>query len=351
MDKILLISNEVMHYRQKIYNYFYDRFIKDGYDFQVIANSYQEVNYKLRFTNYEIPFSLNAYINKIKEIEPQVVILFLHIKDKLMLPIIYYCKSKQIPVIYWNHGINIAAPNNKLKNLFFRFIHNRCNALITYTPETRKYFSDKNQKKLFVAYNTLDFSDIDKNKLISKEAVKKKYGIKEKNVILFISRILPAKRADLLMELFVDTKDVAVVFVGPGLSQEQQKTIDSHSNLYYLGERYGKEVNEIYKMGDVFSTPGSIGLAVNEALFWGLPVVILKNGIHGPETYYLKDGITGYFAKDENDLKNCIMELFNNREKLKKMSENCLEVYNKEVSIEKMYQGFIDAVKYCNEVK
>ncbi|RHP64902.1 glycosyltransferase [Faecalibacterium sp. OF03-6AC] len=348
MEKILLISNDVLHYREKIYNYFFDKFRERGYDFQVLSNRFQNVNYDLKFVHYEIPFSAKQYIAKIKEIKPQYVILFLHLKDKVMLPIIGYCKVNRIPVIYWNHGINIKTPNDKVKNAIFHFIHNQCDALITYTPDMRKYFSEKNQKKLFVAYNTLNFTDIDKETVPDKEITKKKYGISENKVILYISRMMPYKRVDLLMDAFADLEDIAVVMVGPGFSKEQQKKVDSHQNLYYLGEKYGSDVNEVYKMGDVFSTPGHIGLAMNEALFWGLPVVLLE-GTHAPEIYYMKNGTTGYLAKDEEDFKKYMVDLLHDEERLSKMSKACLEVYDKEVSIDRMFQGFKDAIEYCKK--
>lgn len=41
MEKILLISNDVLHYREKIYNYFFDKFRERGYDFQVLSNRYK----------------------------------------------------------------------------------------------------------------------------------------------------------------------------------------------------------------------------------------------------------------------------------------------------------------------
>lgn len=348
METVLLISNNVFHYRDKIYNYFYDRFKNENYDFQVISNSFQSVNYELKFTHFEVPFTVRKYIVKIKQIKPRYVILFLHLKDSIMLPVIWYCKVHKIPVIYWNHGINVRTPNDKFKNALFHYIHNQCNALITYTPDMKRYFAEKNQRKLFVAYNTLNLTDIDKEKLPSKADIKKKYGIKQDKVILYISRMLPYKRVDLLMESFADLDNIAVVMVGPGFSQKQHEMEKQHSNFYYLGEKYGDEVNEIYKMGDIFSTPGHIGLAMNEALFWGLPVVLLQ-GKHAPEIYYMKDRKTGYLAKDETDYKEYIIELLQDDERLKEMSVNCLKVYEEEVSIDKMYQGFIEAVYYCKK--
>lgn len=150
------------------------------------------------------------------------------------------------------------------------------------------------------------------------------------------------------MDAFADMEDIAVVMVGPGFSQEQQRKVDAHKNLYYLGEKYGSDVNEIYKMGDVFSIPSHIGLAMNEALFWGMPVVLLQ-GTHGPEIYYMKNGVTGYLAESEDDFRKYVIELLRDEERLKKMSNACLEVYNKEVSIDRMFQGFKDAIEYCKK--
>ena len=346
MKKVLLISNKVFHYRQKVYNYFFHRFQQDNLEFHVLSDTFQKVDFNVDFIKHEAPFSASGYIDFIKELQPAYVILFLHLKDKIMFPIIRFCKKNHIPVIYWNHGINIYTPNDKIKNAIFHHIHNQCDALITYTPEMKKYFQSKNQHKLFVAYNTLNFTDIDKAAVPDKEATKKKYGITEDKVILYISRMMPYKRVDLVMESFADVDNVAVVMVGPGFTESQQAMVDKHKNLYYLGEKYGSEVNEIYKMGDIFSTPGHIGLAVNEAMFWGLPIVVLE-GKHAPEVYYMKDGITGYFAKDEADYKEYVLDLLQNDSKRAEMSKAALEVFDKEVDIDRMYQGFIDAVNYC----
>lgn len=346
MKKVLLVSNEVLHYREKVYNSFYDSFRRDGYAFEVLGESFQQVGYELKFPHYELPFSVSAYLRKLRELKPDVVILFLHLKDTVMLPIILHCKARGIPVIYWNHGINIKTPDAKLKNALFHAIHGMCDALITYTPEMKRNFRERDQKKLFVAYNTLDFSDIDPDALPPREEIKRRYGIKEEKVILYISRMQPYKRVDLLMELFQDVENVAVVMVGPGFSAEQQRVCDAHANLYYLGEKYGREVQEIYKIGDVFSTPGHIGLAVNEAMFWGLPIVVLQ-GTHAPEVYYIKNNVTGYFAKDEQELRSYILALLADDERRAAMSRATRETYEREVSIERMYQGFLDAVRYC----
>ena len=99
-------------------------------------------------------------------------------------------------------------------------------------------------------------------------------------------------------------------------------------------------------MGDVFSTPGHIGLAIVEAMFWGLPVVLLK-GSHAPEIYYMKQGKTGYLADDEKDLDDYMTDLLGDDQRLQDMSEACVAEYDRECHIDRMYEGFIEAVRYC----
>lgn len=345
MKKILLISNRVMHYRSRIYNTFYDMFADQGYEFHVLSNNYQQVSFPIRYIKHEKPFGVKGYVDVINDIRPDVCINFLHLKDKLIIPLTIYCRWKGIPMIYWNHGINLHTPNAKIKNMIFHFIHSISSAIILYTPDQLKYISSKNQKKTFIAWNTLDFSDVNKEQLRSPKEVKELYGIKEKWVVMYISRILPYKGLDILLKLFTDTQDIALVVVGGGINDEQKSIIDSHANYYYLGERYEKEVDEIYQMGDVFSTPGHIGLALNQAFYWGKPVVVL-NRRHAPEITYLHNEYNGFFVNNEEELKDKIVTLCHNDNLLHKMSAHAYETYEKEMPIERMFDGFINAVNF-----
>lgn len=329
-----------------MYNEFSELFKKDGFEFHVMSNEFQNVGYTFQFVAHTIPFSVKGYCRKIDEIQPEVVIVFLHLKDRIYIPVIHYCKKNHIPVIFWNKPVSVTDPNNRFKNVLYHYIHNFCDALITYTPDMIPLFEEKNRYKLFVAYNTLSFSDIDKSKYQDPQKVKDKYGIKEDKVILYVSRMLPYKRPQLLVDLFANEKGVAVVLMGAGMTKELQEKIDAAENIYYLGQKYGDEGNEIFTIADIFSTPGNIGLSVNEALFWNIPIALLE-GKHAPEIYYMKDGKTGFFAKDEKSFKRQVLELLNNPERLERMRKECQKEYEAEVSIDRMYQGFADAIAFC----
>lgn len=340
----------MFHYRVKVYNYFYDEFKKRGYEFSVLAPSWQDVGARPRFNLEIIDMNSRKYISHISRTRPDVVITFLHLKDIAIFPVTLYCRMKKIPVIYWNHGINLETPDAKFKNSVFRRVHDLSDAIVLYSPNEKKYISGKNAHKIFIGYNTLNFEDIDAENVISEEEVRRKYGIAQKDIVLFVGRIKENKRLDVLLESFRD-EDVAVVVIGKGLSEGQRAVIDSVPNYYYLGEMWDmKDFNSIFNSAKVFSIPGHLGLGLNEAFFWGKPVVTMDVE-HPPEVYYLKDGYNGFMTQNSQELKEKIMYIISNPSVQAKMSKNARETANGLSSIKNMFSGFMDAVDYVQEQK
>ena len=68
------------------------------------------------------------------------------------------------------------------------------------------------------------------------------------------------------------------------------------ANTRYLGEVHdpeNRQISRIFKMADVCSIPGHVGLGLNQAFFWGLPMVT-ERGNQPPEIEYLRDGENGF---------------------------------------------------------
>lgn len=350
MKKLLLISNKVLHYRIRIYNAFFEKWQELGYEFHVASNEYQNIDFEIKFIQHKLEFGSVKYAKLIDDLKPDAVINFLHLKDKMIIPLTFYCRLKGVPMIYWNHGVNLKDADNKLKNAIFHFIHTISSAIILYSPDQLKFISPRNRRKTFIAYNTLSFeaSDAFRERLKGKADLKQQYGIKEKYVLLYISRILPYKGLDILLEQFANVSDLALVVVGGGISDKQAEIIASTENFYYLGEKYGDAVDEIYSLGDLFSTPGHIGLALNQAFYWGLPVLVL-NRKHAPEIYYMKNGENGFVLENEAELKAKVLELCEKPDLLAKVSAAARATYESEMRLEKMFGGFQSAVEFVTE--
>src|ERR1700761_9630990 len=83
--RVLLVSNRVMHYRVSVYNYFWKNFRDRGWDFAVLINELQKQNQnQCQFQLIERAFNLFEYRSEMQRLKPAVVILCLHMKDKIL---------------------------------------------------------------------------------------------------------------------------------------------------------------------------------------------------------------------------------------------------------------------------
>ena len=147
MKKLLLVSNKVMHYRVSNYNYFNRRFREIGWEFIVRSNELQKKNpHPLEFGFKEIPFKFSLYRKEINKIRPDIVIVFLLLKNIIIWPLVHWLKLRGIPLIYWNKGINLEVQNPYVRNRFFYYIHNICDGIILYSKNEIKHIKKKNRR-------------------------------------------------------------------------------------------------------------------------------------------------------------------------------------------------------------
>ena len=349
MKRILLVSTRVLHYRIRIYNYFYDHFQKEGIDFAVLTHDIQDVEDKPKFQVFVKPPTRKAFVGFIKEFKPDAVITYLNLSETRIFPVVYYCKLKNIPVIYWGHGINLLTPNHLIKNIIYYHLHRLADAIILYTSNEKKYILSKNHYKVFIANNTLDLSNMPvRNKKEDLARVRKNYAIKEKKYVLFVGRMTTVKRLDILLNLFRNT-EIALVVVGPNIPQEQLDIINNVPNYYYLGTIYDdNEIQAIYNAAMFFSIPGNIGLGLNQAFHWGVPVITL-DGLNTPEINYLKNGENGYIVKNPEEIQEKVLTALRDENLYASLSVNAKKTADTEAHITKMYQGFSDTIAWIDE--
>jgi glycosyltransferase involved in cell wall biosynthesis len=349
LKKTLLISNKVFHYRVSNYNYFARRFREEGWELYVRANEIQKNNpFPVEFDFREMPFNFFAYQQEIERLKPDVVILFLLLKDLIIWPLVHWLKLKGIPVVYWNKGINLEVRNPRLRNLPFYYIHSLCDGIILYSKHEVKHIKAKNRHKVWVANNAVNFTafpDIPE----SPAEIKAEFGIPYEKVVLFVGRMRPVKKVQHLIEIFdnVDEPGFGCVIVGDRMGYDLDALIRS-DKIRYLGEIFDPgniQISKLFKMADLFVIPGDVGLGMNQAFYWGLPVVT-EDGLQPPEIHYLKDGRNGFIVP-ENDisaLREKMLLLLRDDALRAEFSRNAWEDIRREASVETMFQGFIQCI-------
>lgn len=346
--RVLLISTDLFHYRVSVLNHLNTRMHQIGYELLVLTSKFQKLNpHPIGFELIEKPFKYFAYVETIRKVNPDMIILNLRLKDYILWPLLLWLKWRNTTLLFWGHGINLMTPDHKGKRVLYSILHRFSDRIILYTSNEIKYIAEKHRDRIYIANNTLNFGDFPSIEK-SKEQIKAEHGIVADKVVLFAGRITKEKRLDdLLAASDYVNDDTCIVIVGGGLDAGQERKIKLSKNIFYMGEIYAvKQVNEIFKMADVFSIPGKMGLGINQAMYWGLPVVT-ENVRHAPEIAYLIDGVNGFVVPQDNvkELANKINHILSDPIVYDKFSRQARLSIMKNADIDLMCDGFIGAIQ------
>lgn len=348
METLILFDQDTQHYRQSIYRYFAKVFAAQGYNLKVVydknLNSIDCKNDLFIGADY----SLLPLIRVINKFKCRIIIQFIWMRYKFLLPFMLYNKVTGVKIILWSHGINLQNKNQIIKNILYYTRQYLADALIIYTPDQRKYIK-ASHKKLFVANNTLNFGAFP-NIIDTKEMLKSNAGLSDKKLIISIARFgLNNRKIHHLVELAQKLgENYHIIIVGSGLADKDVKQLNKTKNIENKGSNYDEvTICKLYKMADLFVMPGAIGLAINQALFYETPVII-ENTVHGPEEYYLEENYNGLKYQDVEDLylkTKYILDPIN----YKKFKDCTQKTIKLKASIEKMTSGFVRAINYVEK--
>lgn len=356
MKRILLVANAVPHYRVSVYNYLSTRFRESGWDFEVASESrLRESDQELLFDFHELPFEFSRYRRLVESFRPDAVILHLHLKIPMFWSFLHWLKWRRLPVISWTKGGNLDAPGKRWRQSLFNYTHRLSNALLLYSGRQADLIPKGHQSKVFVANNSVNSTDYPEI-LATKEEIKKEFGIPFNKVVLFTGTMGiggERKRVRHLIEIFrnLDRDDVGLVLVGAGMSDELKASVN-RTNTIVLGPVHDSrnvKISKLFKASDLYVVPGHVGLGINQAFHWGLPVVT-EDCLQPPEIQYLQSGRNGFIVPDQDvvALRERMLYLLDNDEVRTEFSRNAKEDIQRHASIEGMFQSFLRAAEFVH---
>jgi len=160
--------------------------------------------------------------------------------------------------------------------------------------------------------------------------LKKKLKLKDKDFVgIFIGRLGQEKNVifllDVMKELVPDYPDIKLLIVGDGPDYDEYKKIIKEykidKNVIMTGKVAWEEVPYYYQLSDIFLTASHTetqGLTVIEAMASGVVPVCIED-----ESFLIAvvDGLNGRIFKDEEECKNIVLELYNDKELVSKLSK------------------------------
>ena len=138
---------------------------------------------------------------------------------------------------------------------------------------------------------------------------------------IYVGRLVDAKNVSLLIDEFNRNKK-ALTIVGQGPLEKELKR-KAGNNIHFIGFVENDKLGAIYEEHDIFILPSKYepwGLVVEEALYWGLPVIVSnKVGSSIDMVEKLGTGII-FESEDENSLHSSIVQMEQN------LNQYCLNV-------------------------
>jgi glycosyltransferase involved in cell wall biosynthesis len=353
----------------------------DGLDFKLfigddVPNSkvrstkdLSSINYcrlKTRFIplkNRILPWHIHL-IKKLREFFPDVIIcegesnFFSYVQALLYR----YFFDKNVKLIHWSYGGlpggHISARvglRRAIKWVFRKFF----DAFIVYSSYGKLCLvnSGINKDKIFVATNVGDTEGIiarSKSYKKSKMDYRKEVGLEEKFTVLYVGTMDDNKRPDIMLKLaqICDKSKFNFVLLGDGiLFPLLKKYAKEHelSNVYLPG-RITNNLPIYFQASDVFLMPGRGGIAISEAMSYGLPVVVHQGD--GTEYDLVENGFTGFRIKDNNveAFQKAIEDLAIDKRRSMELGTNGLNRVKRIFNTDNMVKNIMHAISYIMRI-
>ena len=131
-----------------------------------------------------------------------------------------------------------------------------------------------------------------------------------KKRFLFVGRLSKEKNIELLVEIFNDLKEFTLTIVGTGPLEEKLKG-KAKENIIFEGQVANQELKEKFEKNDLLILPSiseTWGLVVEEALYFGMPIIVSNNcGI----CELVEENVNGYVVdlKSPKIMKDIILNI------------------------------------------
>ncbi len=317
---------------------------------------------------YKAPiYWLSAQVESCSGNDADVTILTWDLHYASLLPALLRAKKNGHPTILWGHGFskNDHQWRSRMRNTVGRL----ATCLLVYDTKTAEDLvrAGFDQSRVFVAQNCIDQGPIQRARnqwLACPDQLRSFRQVQKINAgphILFVSRLNPERRLDLLIQAVFLLKDIcpgiSVTLIGDGVEERQrlqrlacQLGVERH--IRYVDATYDEyQLAPWFMSADIYCQPEQVGLSLFHAFGYGLPTLIADTRRHGPEANMLVDNKNGcrFHPESAEDLAQCIRTLWNQPLLRKKMSLESHRLAQKTYTIGTMVDGIVAAIEFCND--
>lgn len=241
------------------------------------------------------------------------------------------------PVIGWGLG---SPPISGFRKQRRQSFISQFDAMLTYSQRGADEYAALGfpREKIFVAYNSVAMPP--SSSLPSRSAT-----FDTRPNILFVGRLQARKRLDSLFRACAEIQNVRLVIIGDGPERAALESLakEIYPSAEFIGAKHGAELKPYFEEADLFVLPGTGGLAVQEAMSYGLPVIVAQ-GDGTQDDLVRKENGWQIPPDDFSALVSTMKDALSNVARLRRMGAESYRIVKEEINIEKMVETFVTAL-------
>jgi glycosyltransferase involved in cell wall biosynthesis len=306
----------------------------DGYDYEFLENvSDDKGSHRFRgIINPDI-------INRIDAFGPDAILVYGWAFQSHLKVLRHY---NRIKLILFRGDSTILVKTSffksKMRTILLKWIYKHIDYALYVGKSNFDYFTKAGlaPAKLLHAPHAIDitrFSEQSEERELEAKTMKNALGLKKDEIVfLYAGKLEEVKNIGLLLNAFRKSdlgRNVHLLIVGNGhLEKNLKEGYKDLPTVHFLDFQNQTKMPVIYRIGDVFILPSKSetwGLAVNEAMACGRPVIVSDHCGCFPEL--VLTGKNGYVfrSENENDLIEKMRLITQDNESLKEMGRSSLE--------------------------
>lgn len=356
-------------------------------DAEIISQKYKKTNFKYikssriaSFIDNSVYFIINNILGKKDNMKFRNIFKRFEYIHKLKKCIYLDNYDK---VILQNHPtlfLSLKGKNkDKYKNKYYIHLHNEvkslygcdsiameCNKMIGISDfickSTSEFIKDYPKDKFSILYNCIDTDKFNKDLWLNDKAnIRKKYEIKENEIVMIFSgRLTAEKGIKELIKAFklIKSKNIKLLVVGSyfynsDMSSSQSDEIDNlvkdiKDKIIFTGYIQYDEIPKVYAIADFAVLPSMweepAGLTIIESMSTGLPIITTESG-GIPE--YVTNECAFIIKRDKDIIKNLAekIEILSSDKELREAMGKASRERALKFNIKDYYKNFINIIK------
>jgi len=308
---------------------------------------------QFKFFGFDISWWQGIF-KEIKKIRPEMMIIHPGPGNISLWFVHFYCYIHRIVIGEWGSGYvrpEISGFKIWLRTTVKMFFLKKVKYIITYGSRWKNELVAKgfDEKKIFVSHNTINLE-----RILDLDFSRKFNNPSEMVRFVFVGALIPQKNLDIairaLARLVKENYKLSYNIVGKGDIYDSLKQVVAdegmEEHIFLPGPRYGHELASYFVDADVFLLPGTGGLAVNEAMAYGLPVISTLGD--GTVSDLLFEGENGFYLPDKptmEDIYTVCKKVFSlTGERLENMGNLSRKTASEKATLWHMVSSFVSAI-------